>query len=205
MPFTIAAPTMVPGLRWLCTLMHTSESRSVFRAGLPWAPTTQIGLFWAGALYFQRKNFSSENTTRVKSKTFTCRLPPTETTPTRCCTSRQKFNLAKRFSAVNRDARTGFKHRAGRSSRCARHSVERDMFNELCLRSTLGVCRGVSVAAVSISADTSVFRRRLSGRDWSGAPRRSCLIFVLMLSSDKSGRIAHTSRGFRPSTSHWRS
>ena len=48
MPFTIAAPTMVPGLRWLCSLMHTSGSRSAFRAGLPWAPTTLIGLFCVG-------------------------------------------------------------------------------------------------------------------------------------------------------------
>ena len=34
LPFTIAAPTMVLGLRWLCSLMHTSGSRSAFRAGL---------------------------------------------------------------------------------------------------------------------------------------------------------------------------
>ena len=25
MPFTIAVPTMVPLLRWLCSLMHTSD------------------------------------------------------------------------------------------------------------------------------------------------------------------------------------
>ena len=30
------------------SLMHTSGSRSAFRAGLPFAPTTQIGLFCAG-------------------------------------------------------------------------------------------------------------------------------------------------------------
>ena len=59
------------------------------------APTTQNGLFWAGPVYFQRKNFSSENTTRVRSKGFKCRLPRIESTPTRCSTSRQKFNLAK--------------------------------------------------------------------------------------------------------------
>ena len=41
--------------------------------------------------------------------------------------------------------------------------------------------------------------------DSSGAPRRSCLSFVLILSSDQSGRIASISRGFRPSSSHWRS
>ena len=56
MPFTFATPTMVPGLRWLCSLMHTSGSRSALRAGLPWAPTTQIGLFWFGPTQFQRKN-----------------------------------------------------------------------------------------------------------------------------------------------------
>ena len=38
------------------------------------APTTQNGLFWAGPVYFQRKNFSSENTTRVRSKGFKCRI-----------------------------------------------------------------------------------------------------------------------------------
>ena len=48
MPCTIAAPTMVPGFRWLCTSMHTPGSRSAFRAGLPWEPTTHIGLFCAG-------------------------------------------------------------------------------------------------------------------------------------------------------------
>ena len=41
-------PTVVPGFRWLCSLMHTPGSRSAFHAGLPWAPTTQIGLFCAG-------------------------------------------------------------------------------------------------------------------------------------------------------------
>ena len=56
-----------------------------------------------------------------------------------------------------------------------------------------------------ISANTSVVRRRFSGRDSSGAPRRGCLSFVLMLPSDQSGRNARISRGFRPSTSHWRS
>ena len=75
------------------------------------------------------------------------------------------------------------------SSFRARHSVERDMSSELCRWSTLRVCRGVSVTATSISANTSVIRSRFSGRDSSGAPRRSCLIFVLMLSSDQSGRI----------------
>ena len=59
-----------------------------------------------------------------------------------------------------------------------------------CRRSAPRVCRGVSVSATTISANTSVVRRRFSGRDSSGAPRRSCLIFVLMLSSDQSGRIA---------------
>ena len=73
-----------------------------------------------------------------------------------------------------------------------------------CADEARSVCRGVSVTAVSIWARTSLVRRRFSGRDWSGAPRRSCLIFVLMLSSDQSGRNASISRGFRPSTSHWR-
>ena len=83
--------------------------------------------------------------------------------------------------------------------------VERNMSSELCRRSTLRVCSGVSVTAVSISAKTSLVRRRFSGRDWSGAPRRRCLLFVLMLSSDQSGRNARISRAFRPSSSHWRS
>ena len=60
------------------------------------------------------------------------------------------------FSAVNLGARTGWKHRAWRSS-------------ELCRRSTLSVCRGVSVTAVSILARTSL----VSGRDWPREPRRS--------------------------------
>ena len=89
---------------------------------------------------FQRKNFSSENTTRVRSKGFKCRLPGIESTPTRCSTSRQKFNRARRFSVVNRSARTGMKQRAWRSSCNARHNVERDMSSELCRRSTLRVC-----------------------------------------------------------------
>ena len=114
-----------------------------------------------------------------------------------------KFNRAKRFSVVNRGARTSLKHRGSRSSCNARHSVERDMSSELCRRSSLRVCRCVSVTATPISANTSVARRRFSRRDSSGAPRRRCLIFVLMLSS-QSGRIARISRGFRFSWSHWR-
>ena len=106
---------------------------------------------------------------------------------------------AKRFSAVNLGARTGLMHRARRSSCIARHSVERDMSCEHCRRSTLRVCRGVSVTAVSISARTSLARRRFSGRDSSDAPRRRCLIFALF-SSDQSGRNARISRVFRPST-----
>ena len=94
----------------------------------------------------------------------------------------KKFNLAKRFSAVNLGARTALKHRAWRSSCNARHNVERDMSSELCRPSTLRVCRGVSVTGTSISAKTSLVRRRFSGRDSSGAPRRSCFSFVLMLS-----------------------
>ena len=67
-----------------------------------------------------------------------------------------------------------------RSSCSARHSVGSDMSSELRRRSTLRVCRGVSVTDVSISANTSVVRRRFSGRDSSGAPRRRCLSFVLI-------------------------
>ena len=106
---------------------------------------------------------------------------------------------------VNRGARTGLKHHAWRSSCRARHNVERDISSEVCRRSTLRVCRGISVTATSISANTSVVRRRFSGRDSSVAPRRRCLIFVLMLSSDQSGRNARISRGCRPSSSHSRS
>ena len=80
----------------------------------------------------------------------------------------------------------------------ARHNVDRDMSSELCRRSTFSVCSGVSVTAVLTSAKISLVRRRFSGRDWSGAPRRRCLIFVLKLSSDQSGRNARISRGFRP-------
>ena len=79
-------------------------------------------------------------------------------------------------------SRTGLKHRAWRFSCRARHNVECDRSSELCRRSTLRVCRGVSVTATSNSANTSVIRRRFSGRDSSGAHRRRCLIFVLMLS-----------------------
>ena len=107
----------------------------------------------------RQKNFSSENfTTRVRSKGFKCRLPQIESTPTRCSTPRRKFNRAKRFSVVNRGARTGLKHRAWRSSCGARHNVERDISSELCRRSTLRVCRGLSVTATSISARTSLGR-----------------------------------------------
>ena len=63
------------------------------------------------------------------------------------------------FSVANRGARTDLKHRAWRSSCRARHNVERDISNELCRRSTLRVCRGFSVTATSISANTSVVRR----------------------------------------------
>ena len=83
----------------------------------------------------------------------------------------QKFNLAKRCSAVNLGARTGLKYRAWRSLCSARHKVKRDMSSELCRRSMLRVCRGASVTATSISARTSLVRRRFSGRDPSGAPR----------------------------------
>ena len=88
MPFTIAAPTAVPGFRWLCLLMHTSRSRSACRGGRPRAPVTQIGLFWLGPV---RKKFSSENTMRIRSKGCRCRLLRIESTPTRCSTSRQKI------------------------------------------------------------------------------------------------------------------
>ena len=91
-------PCMVPGLRWLCSLMLTSGSRSAFRAGVSWAPTTQIGI-------------------------------PAE----------------------------------------------------------------------------ELLVREHHARQVQGAPRRSCLIFVLMLFNDQSGRDARISRGFRPSTSHCRS
>ena len=104
-----------------------------------------------------------------------------------------ELRRANPFSAVNRGARTGLKHRAWRSSCSACHTVERDMFSELCRRSTLRVCRGVSVTATSISARSSLDRRLFSGRDWSGAPPLSCLIFVLVVSSDQSGRNARTS------------
>ena len=97
---------------------------------------------------------------------------------------------------LNRGARAGLKHRAWRSSCRARHSVERDMSSELRRRGTFRICSGVSVTAVSISAKTSLVRRLFSGWEWSGAPRRSCLSFVLMLSSDQSGRIGSISRGF---------
>ena len=80
-----------------------------------------------------------------------------------------------------------------RSSCRARHNVAGDMSSELCRRSTLRVCRGVFVTAVSIS----LVRRHFSGRDWSGALRRRCLSFALMLSSEQSDRIARISRGFR--------
>ena len=162
---------MVPGLRWLCSLMHTSGLRSAFRGGLPWAPTTQFGLFCAG-------HSSGRDSRQRRASTAVCHGP----------------RAHPRAAAVNLGARTGLKH----------HNVERDVSSELCRRSTLRVCRGVSVPAVSIWAKTSVVRRRFSGRDWSGAPRRSCLIFVLMLSSDHSGRNARISRGITPSLSHWR-
>ena len=138
------------GLRWLCSLMYMSGSRSVFRAGLPWLQPPKCGC-------------------SAREHHTVCHGP---STPSPCSTSRQKFNLAKRFSAVNRGARTGLKHRAWRSSCRARHHVERDMSSELCRRSTLRVCRGVSVTAVSISARTSLVRRRFSRRDSSDVPRR---------------------------------
>ena len=78
----------------------------------------------------------------------------------------------------------------------ARHNVERDMSSELRRRSTLRVCRGVSFAAVSISQHFPSFAAATAGGNWSAAPRRSCLIFVLMLSRDQSGHIARISRGF---------
>ena len=163
-----------------------------------------VGLF--GPWFKTRSNETrKKKNTRARELVHKCRLPRIESTPTRCSTSRQKFKPAKRFSVVSRGARTGTKHRAWRSSCRARHSVERDMSSELCRRSTLRVCRGVSVTETSISARASLVRRLFSGREWSGAPQRSSLIFVLMLSSDHSGRNASISRGFRPSTSRWRS
>ena len=60
MPVTIAAPTMVPGLHWLCSLMHTSGSRSTFRATLPMGSNHPDRTVLCGSSEFQRKNFSSE-------------------------------------------------------------------------------------------------------------------------------------------------
>ena len=137
MPSTIAAPTMVPGCARGCTCRDRDLPFVVVVHKL-----SSLKLDWLGSVQFQRKNFSSENTTRVKSKCLKCRLPRIESTPTRCSTSRQKSNLAKLFSAVNLGARTGLKHRAWRSSYSARHSVERDMSSEPCRRSTLRVCLG---------------------------------------------------------------
>ena len=94
--------------------------------------------------------------------------------------------------------RTGLKHRAWRSSCRARHKVKRDMSSELCWRSTLRVCRGVSVTAASISAKTSVYRRRFSGRVSSGAPRRSCLSFDLMVPRPRWPYCVHFSTVFSP-------
>ena len=82
---------MVPGLRWLGSLMHTSGSRSSFRAGLPWAPTTQIGLFCV-VLGSSSGRTSRRRTPRASGpEAFDSRLPRAESTPTRCSTSRQKF------------------------------------------------------------------------------------------------------------------
>ena len=74
-------------------------------------------------------------------------------------------------------------------------NVDDEEKKEMKKESTLRVCRGVSFTAVSISAKASLVRRRFSGRGSSGAPRRSCLSFDLMLSSDQSDRIARISRG----------
>ena len=52
-----------------------------------------------------------------------------------------------------------------------------------------------SASVISISGNTCVIRHF-----WCGTPRRNCLFFVLMLSSDHSDCVARISRDFRPST-----
>ena len=177
MPFTIAALTMVPGLT-LAVLVdaHVGIEIMSLRAGLPWAPTTQTGLFCLAPVQVQRKNFSSENTTRLKSKG---RTTDREHAPALQHVTAKLQDPAKRFSDVNLGARTGLKQ-----SRL--EIVMRDMSSELGQRTTLKVCRGFSFTAVSISAPTSLVRHRFS----AGAPRRRCFSF-----GDQSGLCACISRG----------
>ena len=140
---------------------------------------------------------SSGRTSRRRTPRASGALPRIESTPTLQHVT-GKVQPCKAVFSCQSWRTDGLEARAWRCSCSARHSVERDMSSELCRRSTLRVCHGFSVAAVSTSARTSLVRRRFSGRDWSGAPRRSCLIFVLMLSSDQSGRNAWFSAVHEP-------
>ena len=96
MQLTMAAPTMVPGLRWLCSLMHTSGSRSAFRAGL-------LCSVWVYGCSSGRT--SHQRTPRASGPRASNAVCHGSRARPRAA-ARQKFNRAKRFSVVNRGART---------------------------------------------------------------------------------------------------
>ena len=147
------------------TRSEKKSARELVRSAFRWAPTTHIGLFCAGPWWFQRKNFSSENTTRVRSKGF--------------ATDREHAHALQHVKAKVQPCQAVLRCQSRRT----------DWLEAP--RSEIFGARSESAAA--------------SGCDLSGAPRRSCLSFDLMLSSDQSGRNARISRGFRPSSSHWHS
>ena len=129
MPFTVAAHTMVPGLRWLCSLMHTSGSRSVFRAGLPWLRPPNLGLRGSSVIPAEGFLVRERHARQVQGLQMPFATDREHADALQHVTA--KFSLAKRFSAVNLGARTGLKHRAWRSSCWARDIFERGMSSEL--------------------------------------------------------------------------
>ena len=107
MPFTNAAPT-VPGLRWLCSLMHTSGSRSALSCGPPVGSNHPNRTVLARSGVTPVEELLNRRTPRAsgpRASNAVCR--GSRARPCAARHGKKKFNRAKRFSAVNRGARTG--------------------------------------------------------------------------------------------------
>ena len=137
MPLTVAAPTVVPGLNWVCSSTSMSFSRSVFRSCVPLPRATNVG----------------------------CHEP---TDP---------LSIVSHTKLEDRHA---------------------DLASALSVTMSVS-CFGGLTRRLRPIGKTSPVRRLFSGRDSSGAPRRSSISSVLMLAKDQSCLMARISLGFWPS------
>ena len=164
MQFTIATPTIVPGVA-LAVLVDAHIGIEICLPCGPPVGSNHPKSDCSGSVRCDSSGRASHRRTPrasgPRASNAVCR--GSRARP-RAAARHGKIQPCQAVSSCQSRATDGLKHRAWRSSWSARHSVERDMSSELCRRSTLRVCRGVSVTAASISARTSLVRRRFSGR-----------------------------------------